>query len=333
MIDVILTIDYEIFGNGTGSVREHILQPMEAMAGVFRQYRVKSVIFVEVAELQRLEVAGNAAMPAVRTQLRRLRDEGHEIALHLHPQWYNARLVEQAWHLDYSEYNLCTLTETRIREMVGHGVEYLQTVLGDSRFTPFSFRAGNWLFQPTLPAANVLHERGVRVDSSVFKGGRQHAHGLDYRRAMRNGDYWRFGEDVNVPCHAGALLEIPIYTRMVPFWRMMTARRLKADGPGKGRIRVSVHARLCRLFDRLRWLYPCKFDFCRMSPVELDGMLNHVLAVDRKSPGNYHPVVLIGHTKDTPDPAVINDFLLALRSHEIRTVTFTDAYPKCGGVI
>src|SRR5207248_1404364 len=144
----------------------------------------------------------------------------------LHPQWCNARYQDAKWDLDYTEYNLCTLPPRRITEIVERSIAYLRTVLEASDFTPFSFRAGNWLFQPTSAAARVLRENGIRIDSSVFKGGRQHKHNLDYRRAIKNGYYWTFGDDVTVPDPRGGLLEIPIHPKMVAFWQMITAKRI-----------------------------------------------------------------------------------------------------------
>jgi hypothetical protein len=66
-----------------------------------------------------------------------------------------------------SEYNLCTLPQPRIAEIVRDSLAYLRDLVRQPRFTPFSFRAGNWLFQPTREAASVLCNEGIRIDSSL----------------------------------------------------------------------------------------------------------------------------------------------------------------------
>ena len=109
--------------------------------------------------------------------------------------------------------------------MVQKAIDYLRAILKEPGFTPFSFRAGNWLLQPSQTAAAVLAEKGIQFDSSVFKGGLQRRHGLDYRPSLKNGYYWRFQEDVNVEDPEGGLLEIPTHTTLVPFWRMLTNKR------------------------------------------------------------------------------------------------------------
>ena len=227
MIECIFTIDYEIYGNGEGSLKELVFEPAKRLKTIFDEAGEKFVVFVEAAELEKIDTCRtDPAIDQVKDQIREFHQDGFEIALHLHPQWCNARYENRKWNLDYTEYNLCTLPEKRIAEIVDRSIAYLRDVLSAPDFTPLSFRAGNWLFQPTASAARVLAERGIKIDSSVFKGGRQHRHHLDYRRAIKNGYYWMFGDDVTIPDPAGPLFEIPIYTKLVPFWKMATSKRL-----------------------------------------------------------------------------------------------------------
>jgi hypothetical protein len=309
MIEFIFTLDYEIYGNGIGSLRELVHEPMEVLRSVFRKWRVPCVVFVEAAELEVIEKQGSDPYSAhVRDQVRDLWREGFEIGLHLHPQWYAARWGDDGWQLDASEYNLCTLPRARMTELVERSVAYLQSIVGDPGFRPTSFRAGNWLFQPTDPAGTVLAENGIRVDSSVFKGGLQRRHGLDYRPARKNGAFWQFSRDVNVPDPKGTLLEIPIYTRMVPFWQMLTSRRVglqrrsaaAAQQGGSGRGRAG---------DYLRLSYPMKLDFCRMTAKELKEMVDLAIIEARGDTESIRPVVAIGHTKDLVDVEPLESLL------------------------
>lgn len=188
MIECIFTVDYEIYGNGQGSLRRLVYGPAQKLMDIFDRAKAKIVVFVEVAELEQIEASGtDSAIDDVKHQVQELYRQGHEIALHLHPQWCNARYKNGKWELEYSEYNLCTLPRERIVQIVDRSIAYFREVLGAPDFTPLSFRAGNWLFQPTQTVADVLAERGIKIDSSVFKGGLQHQHKLDYRCAAKNG--------------------------------------------------------------------------------------------------------------------------------------------------
>jgi peptidoglycan/xylan/chitin deacetylase (PgdA/CDA1 family) len=241
-IDCIFTINYEIYGNGSGSLRELVFEPTARLIDIFANADVRFVCFVEAAEFEMIEKFGtDAAIKDVRRQIRQMHEQGFEIALHLHPQWYNGKWESGRWLLDDAEYNLCTLPRKRIHHIVERAIGYIRQAVGDATYTPLSFRAGNWLFQPSQEAAAVLVEQGVQIDSSVFKGGVQHKHRLDYRPSLRNGAFWRFKDDVNVPINEGPMLEIPIYGEMVPPWRMITGKRVglqkkgAAAGPGADR--------------------------------------------------------------------------------------------------
>ena len=204
MIECVFTLDYEIYGNGTGALADLVYEPANRLMDIFRKWDARFVAFIEVAELEKIEEEGtDAAIEAVRLQVRELYNDAFEIGLHLHPQWYNARREGGSWVLDPGEYNLCRLSRERITEIVGRSLEYVRHVLGQRDFTPLSFRAGDWLFQPPGTAAEVLSEHGIKIDSSVFKGGLQHGHALDYRAALKNGYYWPFASNANQPDAGG----------------------------------------------------------------------------------------------------------------------------------
>jgi hypothetical protein len=330
VIEFVFTIDYEIYGDGTGRLKDLVYEPARRLMKLFRTWNARFVAFVEVAEFEKIEACGtDTAIDLVKKQIEEFYQDGFEIGLHLHPQWCNARYERGAWALDYGEYNLCTLPQPRIAEIVDRSLAYVRHVVNSSDFTPLSFRAGNWLFQPTQTAASVLAEKGIRIDSSVFKGGLQRNHGLDYRPAMKNGYYWAFNRDVNEPDPAGPWIEVPIYTDLVPSWRMATLKRLsmknssgeKSRGQGGGQ-------RWSRLRDRLRFQYPLKLDFCRMTLSELTSMMDKIICEDQEDPEAFQPVVAIGHTKDLTDFETVDSFLSFLKLNRIAISTFPDIYPK-----
>lgn len=328
MIDFIFTIDYEIYGNGEGALKELIFEPTRRLQKIFNQAGAKLVFFVEVAELEKIEEAkSDPAIIVVNEQIKDLYNEGHEIALHLHPQWYKGNYKNSKWALDNSEYNLCVLPEKRIIEIVDSSINYLRFVLSDPDYTPLSFRAGNWLFQPTQPAAKILNSRGIKIDSSVFKGGLQYNYKLDYRKTIGNGYFWTFCDDVNIPDPDGILCEVPIYTKMVPFWKMITAKRVGLQQKG-GMGNQTIRQKIYRILDRIRLRQPLKFDFCRMTINELTDMMGKIIEEDRHYPKTIKPVVAIGHTKDLFDFKTVEMFLNYLEKQEIKVTTFQTVYQK-----
>ena len=328
MIECIFTLDYEVYGNGTGSLAELVYEPAKRLQEIFRKWNVRFVNFVEVAELRQIELNGtDSGIGDVKRQIQELYQEGFEIGLHLHPQWCNARFEDGVWILDYDEYNLCNLSQSRILQIVEQSLGYLREVVGRSDFTPVSFRAGNWLFQPTETASRVLAGKGIQIDSSVFKGGLQHSNTLDYRPALRNGYYWSFSNDVNEPDPMGDWIEVPIYTEMVPFWRMPTSKRLGFTGKPAMKARTTKQT-LDRALDLLRFWYPRKLDFCRMTLSELISTLGRIIEEDQASPDTYRPIVAIGHTKDLTEPETVDAFLSFLNEKHITVSTFDTALPR-----
>lgn len=329
MIECIFTIDYEIYGNGEGSLRELVYEPAEKLAAIFRKWNARFVTFVEVAELEMIEAKGtDSAIDLVKHQIQDIYREGFEMGLHIHPWWYRARYEDGRWLPDHSEYNLCTQPKQRIIQVVERSIHYLREIVGVSDFTPLSFRAGHLLFQPTQIVANVLAERGIKVDSSVYKGGLWHQHRLNYCGATKNGFYWRFTDCTNVPDPQGILLELPIYTQMVPTWKIFSSKRIglqqKASSAAKTGMKI-----LTRFRDFLRFRYPLKFDFCSMTTGELIRMVDRVIQEDQENPASYRPIVAIGHTKDLIDFDTVESFLDYLREKGIAISTFESVYQRC----
>jgi len=329
MIECIVSIDYEIFGNGKGSLRKLVYEPAQQLRAVFHKRNQRFVVFVEIAELEMIAAAGaDPDAGLVRQQLREFHEQGVELGLHLHPWWYNARFENGAWLLDAGEYNLCTLPRTRIAQILDRSLGYFREMLGRADFTPFSYRAGHLLFQPARTVAEELAARGIKVDSSLYKGGLWHQHKLDYRPALKNGSYWRFTDCTNVADPQGSLLELPVHTRMVPTWKMFTTKRISQQ-QGASTVVQTGKKLACRLKDVLRLRYPMKFDLCNLTLSELTDMMDEVIREDREDPASFRPVIAIGHTKDFVDPGRVEKLLSYLERKGIRLTTFKEAYDKC----
>lgn len=328
MIDTVFTLDYEIYGDGTGSLEALVYRPAQQLAEVFRRFDTRFVAFVEALELEQIDTnTSDSAIDLVRSQVKDFHDTGFEIGLHLHPQWANARYNNGFWQLDPNEYNLCLLTTERIVEIVDRSLAYLRYLVDDPKFTPLSFRAGNWLFQPSPKAARILAERGIQIDSSVFKGGLQRNHGLDYRCTVGYGPYWQFLDDVTLPDRSGCWTEIPIHSEMVFPFILAKPRRL-GFGNTLGMTNRSVKHKVARMLDFMRFQCPLKLDFCRLALKELVSMMRKIIEQDRMDPSKYRPIVAIGHTKDLTDLGVVEGFLSFLKDNHINVSTFDNVLAR-----
>ena len=323
MTEFVFTLDYEIYGNGQGSLRDLVFEPTQRLAELFAEFDAPFVVFAEAVEFEKIDdVQSDPGIATVRKQLRDLRVAGHEVALHLHPWWANATYEGGQWRFDWSERNICALAPERVDSIVSGAISYLRKGLNDPSFTPLSFRGGLWTMQPTAVMAEVLSRHGVQVDSSVFKGGRIQSLGLDYRPSLRNDKSWRFSDDVNVPDPTGALWEIPIHTEMVPFWQMLGTKRLKLQKKMHSTGQDTPLPRRYR--DFLRFRYPKKLDFCRMTFDEMRKMMEAVLREDRGVQGDRNVIVAIGHSKDFIDTEATRQLLRFLQEKSVTVTTFAN---------
>ena len=326
MIECIFTLDYEIFATGEGSLQQLVYEPAKKLKSIFDQFQQKFVVFVEAAEFEMIErFQSDETIGDIMKQIRNFHRDGFEIGLHIHPEWYGAKYEGGCWFLDRSEYNLCKMEKERISQLLDQSIGFLQSTLESPDFAPISFRAGNWLLQPTEPAASVLAEKGIKIDSSVFKGGLQRLGGLDYRPALKNGFFWKFGSDVNQEDPPGPLFEIPIYSKMVPSWTVMKSKRVGLQKKDFG-MNQSITKKLLRLMDFARIKHPLKMDFCNTTSDKLLEMIDELIEEDQKTPDQFKPIVLIGHTKDLVDFETVEYLLSYLDQNKIKVSTFEEIY-------
>ena len=233
---ILLSLDYELFfGHPVGTVERCLIEPTEEAARVVRRYGAYLSLFVDALYLQRLSEESSRfpqlqkELDAIRRQLARLKAEGHDVQMHLHPHWLDSRYDGGQWRLDTRRYKLHDFCATEVSAMVGSAQALLLEVVGE---TVFAFRAGGWCLQPFPQIAPALLAHGVWLDSTVFAGGVSDdlERWFDFTAAPV-ADYWLFGDDPSSENQQGPFVEIPISAMQVSpvlFWRMAIARKLLA---------------------------------------------------------------------------------------------------------
>ncbi|MGJ7024434.1 hypothetical protein [Petrimonas sulfuriphila] len=102
-MNLILSFDYELFGDGTGDVFTHMIEPTNAILSMCDAHGIKITLFFEMLEYIRLKEEwskGNRMgytsdpIEAIERQIQQATANGHDIQLHIHPQWYNASFKE-----------------------------------------------------------------------------------------------------------------------------------------------------------------------------------------------------------------------------------------------
>ncbi len=230
----LVTLDYEVyFGRRTGTVERCLIEPTEALLDIAERRGAPLAFFVDAGYLLALrrEMRRAPALArdhaAVCRQLKRIARRGHELQLHIHPHWEDARWEEGAWRLDLARYALHSFAPGEIGDIVGRYLAALRDLGGPSAGR--AYRAGGWVIQPFDRLRDALHSAGVAIDSTVYAGG--HRGGTvqpyDFRAAPAR-SRWRFEADPLVEDANGAFLEVPIASRRLTpdfFWRLAAARK------------------------------------------------------------------------------------------------------------
>lgn len=333
MLEFIFTLDYEIYGDGSGSLRECVIRPAKYLLDIFKGYGYPFVVFPEVLEIEKIEeYHSDPDIDLVRLQLQEVLNTGNEIGLHLHSWWANAKYINGRWQLDYSQANLCNMPDYKIKEIISRGLVILRQLINDSQYQPIVFRNGLWIMQPTKEITKILNEFNLKIDSTLFKGGRIRKYNVDYRPSVRNQYYWRILDDVNKHQDDGLLLEVPIYTELVPFWKMISRLVQKENRSINPEVQSERQGKIIepwvRFGDFFRFKYPRKLDYCFMSLEEILISLNKLISLDEKTRHDYKPVVLVGHTKNLTDFKKMDRILEFIKKRNMKIVTFKQILTK-----
>ena len=223
MLTVLFTSEYELFANGRGCPRRHMVAPTDRILELLDQYGAKLTLHAEVAEIMRFgdyhERTGrdDYYYESVLEQLRRAVRTGHDVQLHLHASYFNARHEDGHWKQDYSELDLAQLPFERQKELIRRCKGFLEDTLRPVKpdYRCYAFRASNWSMQPSTDILRALTDNGITLDTSVWKYGR-------FRRPVQF-DY-RTAHSAMDP--QGPLLEFPIYSESQPAWRFLSPHRV-----------------------------------------------------------------------------------------------------------
>jgi len=229
-MNLTLTFDYELFGDGSGDVFEQMIKPTDQILNLCEKHHIKTTIFFEVAEYLKIKKEwesgndmGYALNPvkAIDEQIKKALQSGHDIQLHIHPQWVHAEFTDNRWHVDFSNWRMGDFKSEKgpsLEELVISGKETLEGLLKevDDSYSCIGFRAGAFNIMPSEKITEALKKAGIKYDSSVYPGGYEEGElsRYDYREVPVTKDYWR-ADPLDIRRESGrtdTIIEIPIFS-------------------------------------------------------------------------------------------------------------------------
>ncbi len=219
-LGLIISNDWELFGDGSGDYFELQHRPLEALLQTVEDHGANLTVMAEVGQQwahQQLAPHAPWAREIVEAWEAILKDtvaRGSDVQLHLHPQWLQARYTQDAWHVDYDQWAIGDLDPVSIETHLRDGKAYLERLLQPIHpdYECIAFRAGAYCIEPSQHVIASLNKLGFLCDSSVTKG-LYHPQYYDYRDAHAQLIPWFVipaGVKYRNDCDEG-LLEIPIY--------------------------------------------------------------------------------------------------------------------------
>ena len=184
--------DWELRGSGAGDVERMQIRPMQELVRIFNNHGIRGSFNAEVMQQltfrkfqdrhPELKTMADAWDGAVRETFR----QGHDIQLHIHPQWRDARYDGAGrWNL-VSDWNILNHEPGAAFEMMTASRDYLENLLRpvDPSYACVSFRSGAWCIAPSPHILRLLVRLGIVFDMSIVGGVRYNTKNvqLDYTR-------------------------------------------------------------------------------------------------------------------------------------------------------
>jgi peptidoglycan/xylan/chitin deacetylase (PgdA/CDA1 family) len=215
-IQISLTFDYEPFLFKTGNIETTLLNPTTQLLRKLSNNRICATFFIDTMFLVRVleDLGSNSKLwIKISEQICEIHNSGHEIGLHLHPHWLDAKYQNREWDLsNTSKYRLHSLRHDEIEYLIKQSIEVIHNIIGKKIWSELiSYRAGGWSIQPFSYLSDLFTKYNILIDSSVSSGFSNNSSPFDYDfLKIKMHEPYRFSNDVCVESKNGKFLEVPI---------------------------------------------------------------------------------------------------------------------------
>jgi glycosyltransferase involved in cell wall biosynthesis len=225
-IGLITSLDYELFGDGTGIVEREQIFPTNHLKNIVSLYGAKLTILFEYGQFKAFEAnkhindvfeISNAKTMA---QLVDLVKSGHDVQLHYHAQWYKALYNPniQAFDVNLNHVDFTSLEYPTMVEILKEGKKFLEDLLipVNSNYKCIGFRSGSWAVSDEPKLVKALKECGFHADSSVVPNAKFESEQVTfkYEKCPHNYKYWMVDNFISKQSNSlkTNFFEIPPYT-------------------------------------------------------------------------------------------------------------------------
>ena len=334
----IVTIDYETFGNGSGCLHNCVISPTDKLLSILNLHDVKATFYVDALEFLQMEVWAKKhdskflkTIGLIKEQLKVIYESGHDLQLHLHPQWLDSPLKKgHEWSINYDKWRIGDCSRNEINQMIECCIDWIRNAISSSSWSPSSFRAGGWCIQPSETIIDCLIAKGILSDSSVAPFCRN-SHPTNWYDFKDSPDvpYWHIDSDVLRISKSG-LIETPIATGKIFGLDLIVKKVFKKEGYQPADCNGSYlqnRTLLSSLKGKFRKLFPFNHfmaDFCLLNARQIQKI--HQSWVEKYKKSNLTPIVSIGHNKNfgKHGQKTLDQYLGWLAERKIKIATISE---------
>jgi hypothetical protein len=271
---------------------------------------------------------------------------GHDVQLHIHPQWSSAEYSDGQWRLS-GDWSLPKYQPAEAEKMIAAGKAYLERLLTpiDPKYKCVAFRSGSSVIAPSQFMLKLLADIGIVFDISIVGGLRVNTRNLVFDYTACEEDLLPFYPEMSdarrVSNKKEPIVCVPIFSfrgsrRSVV--RQLAGKAVNRLRPGEKSAasyskdqwaEIGRTSPVARIYDKA--IHPTLFgkhltaDIGRLDYNLLCEMMASIRAKARSTGLAKIPVVLTNHSKDMTDFEGFERFLSELAGQkDIRFLTLAD---------
>jgi hypothetical protein len=177
IIHLALTHDWELRGDGSGDIEEIQFAPLRRLLEIYAKSGAHTTILPDVMQqlafrqLQSDHRELKTQADSWDEHLREAFRQGHDIQLHLHPQWWKANYDNGRWVLS-GDWSILNYDRAAACTMLADAKSYLENLLQpiDPSYRCLAFRAGALAAAPSDHLFESLVELDIELDVSIAGG-------------------------------------------------------------------------------------------------------------------------------------------------------------------
>ena len=172
-----LVDDWELRGNGSGDVQDIQVRPMLELLAIYERNGIRGSFNAEVMQqlaFRRLQDAHPELKHAADTWDAAVLDayrRGHDVQLHIHPQWNDAAYIDGTCQLT-SDWSILNYRPDEALRMLTDSKNYLESLIRtiNPDYRCVSFRSGSWCIAPSPFMLDLLADLAIVFDMSIVPG-------------------------------------------------------------------------------------------------------------------------------------------------------------------